>query len=176
MMKQLLYVVFFFSLVTVKAQTLTFDHGEIEFYTSSVLSDIEAFTEKAEVKLDAASRDFEVKLDINSFDFEYDLMKEHFNEKYMETEKYPEATLIGKINKDILSISNETEFDASGQLTIHGVTRNIQFKVLISKNDNFTLVKAKFPIVFKDYNIDEPSILTKSVAKDVLVKSTLYLK
>ncbi|NQU55176.1 MAG: YceI family protein [Bacteroidetes bacterium] len=164
------------SLNTLQAQMLSFDHGKIELYTASVLSDIDGVTEKANVKLDIQTGNIEVTIDIKSFEFEYELMQEHFNEKYMESDKFPQAIFKGKISQDISVITDELKVDATGELTIHGVTRKIEVKAIISKKEGYTIVKSKIPVVFKNYKVDEPSILTKSIAKDVEIKSTFYLK
>jgi len=164
------------SIINLHAQELSFHHGEIEFYTESVISDIGAISKKADVKLDVKTGNFEVTVNIQSFEFEYELMQEHFNENYMESDKFPQATFRGQIAQDISNIIEEIEVDASSKLTIHDVMREIQVKAKLSKKDEFTIVKCNIPVVFKDYNVDEPSILTKSIAKDVLVKVSLYLK
>jgi polyisoprenoid-binding protein YceI len=176
MKRNLLFVLFVFSLNTLHAQVLSFDHGKIEFYTSTVISDIEAVTEKMVVKLDVQTGNIEVRVDIKSFEFEYETMKEHFNEDYMESDKFPQATFKGKITQDISNFDDEVKVDASGEMTIHGVTKEIKIKASISKKEDFTVINCKIPVVFKDYNVDDPSILTKSVAKDVLIAGTLYLK
>lgn len=160
-----------------RAQVLKFDHGEVEFYTGTVVSDIEAISEEADVTLNLETGEVSVTIDIKSFEFEYDLMQEHFNEKYLESDKFPQSTFNGKIVQDISKgIESETEVDVSGKLTIHGVTNDIKFKANLSGQENFMVVKSKIPVVFKDYNIDDPSILTKSVAKDVEIKIAFYLK
>jgi polyisoprenoid-binding protein YceI len=176
MNKYFLLAGLFFSINTLQAQQLSADHGEIEFYTETVLSDIEAFSEKFDAVLDIQTGIFEVKVSIQSFDFEYELMQEHFNEKYMESDKFPIATFKGKISQDISNITEEIDVDISGEMNIHGITKEIQAKANISKLDSLTVVKCKIPIVFKDFNVDEPAILKKSVAKDVMVKSVLYFK
>ena len=170
-------VVILLSAFNVNAQVLNFDHGEIEFYTETVVSDIEAISDKAEVSLNLKTGEVSVSLDIKSFEFEYELMQEHFNEKYMESDKFPQSTFTGKILQNISEgIESEMTVDVTGKLTIHGVTKDIKFKTDLSKQGDFMVVKTKIPVVFKDYGIDDPSILTKSVAKEVEIKSTLYLK
>ena len=158
------------------SQVLSFHHGEIEFFTETVMSDIEAFTDKAVVKLDIQTGNFEATVNIQSFEFEYETMQEHFNGKYMESDKFPQATFKGKILQNISNISGTTEVDASGKMTIHGVTKEIKIKAKISKKQDFTVVECKIPVVFEDYKVDEPSILSKSVAKDVLIQVSVYLK
>lgn len=164
------------SVNSLHAQILSFHHGEIEFYTASMVTDIEAVTENAGVRLDIQTGAIEVTIPVKSFVFEYETMQEHFNEKYMESDKFPQATFKGKIKQDISNLTNEIEIVASGKMTIHGVTNEIQIKAKISKAEGYTLVKCKIPIVFKDYSVDDPSILTKSVAKEVLIKGMIYLK
>ena len=67
------------------------------------------------------------------------------------------------------------EVDAQGKMTIHGVSNEIQVRVNISEKEGFTVVKCKIPVVFKDFNVTDPSILSKSVEKDVLIKVVVYL-
>ncbi len=160
----------------VYGQILNFDHGKVAFHTSSIMSDIEASSEVMEVSLDIVSGAVELRIPISSFEFEYEMMQDHFNEEYLESDKFPDATFKGQIAQDISNIQESTEVDLSGQLTIHGVTKSTNFKATLAKQDGMTKVKCVFPIVFKDYNVDEPSILTKSVAKDVELKATFYLK
>lgn len=168
---------FFIPFSNLNAQIITFDHGTVEFYTATAISDIEAVTEKVDVILDLQTGKVEIKIPIKSFKFEYDVMEEHFNEKYLESDKFPNALFQGKILQNISSgIENEIEVDATGKLTIHGISKEIKLKAKISRQGEFKIVKARIPVVFKDYNVDEPSILSKSVAKDVEVNAILYLK
>jgi len=158
------------------AQVLSFHHGEVEFYTETVMSDIEAVTKSADVKLDIQTGNFEATVNIQSFEFEYDAMQEHFNEKHIESDKFPQATFKGKIVQNISNITKEIEAEAIGIMTIHGVSNEIKVKVNISEKEGYTVVKCKIPVVFKDYKVEEPSILSKSVAKDVLINVSVYLK
>lgn len=159
-----------------EAQVLTFDHGEVEFHTSSIMSDIEAFSEEMDVQLDTTTGDFEIVIPIESFDFEYEMMQDHFNEDYLESEKYPNATFSGKIGQKIPSLEEAFTTDISGDMTIHGVTKAMSFPATFSEKEGLMRVRCTFPIVFKDFEVDEPSILTKAVAKDVEVKVSIYLK
>ncbi len=157
------------------AQVLTFDHGKVEFHTSSIMSDIEATSTEITVNLDIATGVFDLIIPIQSFEFEYDMMQDHFNEEYIESHLYPNATFKGKVAQAISNISGAIEVDVSGQLTIHGETKTTDFKATLSKSEDFIKVKCKFPVVFKDFKVEEPSILSKAVAKDVEVKGLLYL-
>ncbi|MBX2817538.1 MAG: YceI family protein [Saprospiraceae bacterium] len=157
-------------------QLLTLDHGKVEFHTKSIMSDIEAESTEMEARMDLDNGSVEIQIPIASFEFEYEMMQDHFNEDYLESEKYPNATFQGTIRKDIEVGSEPAEFELKGALTIHGVTQETTLVATLSKKENLTKVRCVFPVVFKDFGVDEPSILTKSVAKDVEVKALLYLK
>ena len=159
----------------IQAQVLSFDHGQVEFSTTTIASDIEAVSETMEVKLDLSSKVVEIIIPIESFEFEYEMMQEHFNEEYLESDQFPNAIFKGEVVQDISNLSTAIEVNVSGDLTIHGVTKQTTFKATLSEEDNLTVVKCKFPIVFKDFKVEEPSILSKSFAKEVMVKSVLYL-
>lgn len=169
-------LVFCLSLSMSKAQVLSFDHGKVEFHTSSIMSDIEAVSNDIDVSFDLTSGAVDIRIPIASFEFEYEMMRDHFNEDYLESDTYPDATFTGKITSNNINIETASEVEVIGDLTIHGVTKKISFDAMLSKKDSFTKVKCVFPIVFKDFNIDEPSILSKSVAKDVELKAIIYLK
>ncbi len=176
MIRYLIFAGLFLASTLLGAQVLTLDHGEVEFETSTIVSDIAAFSEDFEVSLDTSTGAFEVLIPIASFDFEYEMMQEHFNEDYMESEKYPNATFSGKIQQKIPSLHEAFTTDVTGDMTIHGVTKALSFPVTFTEKDGMMRVRCTFPIVFKDFEVEEPSILTKSVAKDVEVKVSIYLK
>jgi len=169
-------ILFFLAATIAQAQTLTFDHGKVEFHTSSIMSDIEAVSEEIVMVLNVESGAFEIRIPIASFEFEYEMMQDHFNEEYLESDQYPDATFTGKIVQDISDFQEAIEVDVSGELTIHGVTKPTSFSATLSKKDELTKINCIFPIVFKDFDVEEPSILRKSVAKDVEVKGIVYLK
>ena len=53
--------------------------------------------------IDASSGEMVFQVLIKSFHFERALMEEHFNENYMESDKYPKAIFNGKIT-DLKSV------------------------------------------------------------------------
>lgn len=169
-------LIFFLSIPFLDAQLIQFDHGKVEFHTSSIMSDIEAVSDEITASVDLESGLVDIRIPISSFEFEYDMMKDHFNEDYLESDVYPDATFEGKVNQALGDIESALEVDVTGDLIIHGVKKKISVTATISEKDGFTRVKCVFPIVFKDFNVDEPSILSKSVAKDVELKAILYFK
>ena len=100
------------------------------------------------------------------------MMQEHFNENYLESDKYPEATFLGKITniKDI-NFTKEGTYPAivDGKLTIHGQTQLVKQNGTIEIKNGAVTAKAKFNILLADYNISVPSTLVNKIAKSIEV-------
>ena len=109
-----------------------------------------------------------------SFKFEKPLMEEHFNENYLETEKFPTAKFSGTINEELDYTKNGT-YDASvtGKLTIHGVEQERSINGTITVKDSQLIFEGKFQIKLEDHDIDIPSIVVKNIAEVVDVTATL---
>ena len=57
-------------------------------------------------------------------------MQEHFNENYMESERYPFATFTGFMTDfQDLDFSNKQVVQVKGQMTMHGVNQSINVVV-----------------------------------------------
>jgi polyisoprenoid-binding protein YceI len=88
----------------------------------------------------------------------------------MESDKYPEATFLGKVTniKDI-NFTKEGSYPVvvEGKLTIHGQTQVVkQNGTLEVKNDAVT-AKAKFNILLADYKISIPNTVVNNISKSI---------
>jgi polyisoprenoid-binding protein YceI len=101
--------------------------------------------------------------------FAKSLMQEHFNEKYMESEKFPKATFQGKLTGFDLTKSGSQEVRAQGKLTIHGVTRDIDVPGTIEVAGKKITMKSKFMVKVADYDITIPQLLFQNIAEQVEV-------
>jgi polyisoprenoid-binding protein YceI len=157
--------------------TLTSRNGHISFYSSAKLEDIEAHNYQVSSSLNTETGEMKYVVLIKSFQFKKALMQEHFNENYMESDKYPKSTFLGKIT-DL----SEVHFDkdgtynvqVKGDLSIHGVTKNITADGTITVKGSDIAIKSKFPVRVKDYNITIPSVVSEKIAEvvDVTVDVT----
>jgi polyisoprenoid-binding protein YceI len=87
----------------------------------------------------------------------------------METEQFPKSTFQGKISGYQPSVSGEQKATASGKLSIHGVTQDVQIPgTIINANGTLTM-KAKFMVKLVDYKITIPQLLWKNIAEEVEV-------
>src|SRR5687768_7440094 len=102
------------------------DMGSITFLSKSPLEDIEATNKNPIIGYNTATGDFQSSVVMTQFKFKAALMEEHFNENYVESEKYPTSTFKGKVNEKIdLTKDGENKVTVTGKLTLHGVTKDI---------------------------------------------------
>ncbi len=142
--------------------------SEVHFFSAAPLENIEATNKDAKSLLNTESREVAVIMGIRQFKFEKPLMEEHFNENYMESDKYKTGDFKGKINEQI-DFSKDGEYDVTvtGKLTIHGVTQERTIPGKITVNGNSIKVNSKFPVALKDHNIKIPKAVVKNLAESV---------
>jgi polyisoprenoid-binding protein YceI len=120
--------------------------------------------------LDGATGNIEWAVLIQGFKFEKALMQEHFNENYMESGTYPKAKFKGKID-NISSVDFKKDgvynVDVSGQMEIHGVTKPVSAKGVISVKGGNISAKSKFSVAVADYGIVIPKVVAENIAKNV---------
>ena len=152
--------------------------GTISFYSSAILEDIEAVNTQVTCVLDRETGEVAFRVPIRGFTFKNGLMQEHFNENYLESEKYPHASFKGNIDAwDSINLSNEPQkVTLTGMMNIHGVSHEIKDTGMISKIDEQVRGSAKFNIIVADYEIKIPKIVRDNIAKIVEVTVNLNLK
>jgi polyisoprenoid-binding protein YceI len=147
-------------------------NARIDFTSEAQLELIKAASNTVRGLIDPTTNQFAFTIDVSSFQgFNSTLQREHFNEKYMESEKYPKATFTGKIIEQIDFLSDGTyDVRAKGDLDIHGVkqTRIIKGKILVK---NGTLkVNAAFDVPLSDHNISIPTVVSQKIATQIKVQ------
>jgi hypothetical protein len=114
---------------------------------------------------------------MKEFDFKRELMEEHFNENYVESDKYPKAYFIGKIQDfslDMLTESNK-QFLLQGSLSMHGVTNAFETLVQIRTTKDNINIETSFIIRPEDYKIKVPRLLFKKIAQEITVTFSAIL-
>lgn len=157
------------------AQKFVSKTGEATFFSHAPLEDIEAKNQKCGTQFVASSNEIRVVIPIKGFIFEKSLMQAHFNENYMESDKFPVALFNGSIADTSaykLGIPGEYRVLAKGTLMIHGVKaeREIPCTLTVQEDGKSLIVKTEFPVVLKDHDIKIPSAVGKNLAEEVLVK------
>jgi polyisoprenoid-binding protein YceI len=156
----------------VNAQKYMTKNGFIGFYSLTSMEEIKAGNNQVAGVLDTSTGDMVFQVLIKSFHFERALMEEHFNENYMESEKYPKSTFKGKIT-DLSSVnfSKNGTYDVTvdGDLTIHNVTNKVSMKGTIEVITGGINANSKFNIVPEDYKINIPGVVREKINKNLEV-------
>ena len=140
--------------------------GHISFFSEEILEDITAINKEAQSVFDTATGQIVFSVPIASFEFEKSLMQEHFNEKYMESDKFPVSTFKGLI-KGYDSDKPIGEVVAEGELEIHGVKKQIKVPGTLEFRGDQAIVKTKFMVLLEDYKIKVPAIMFQKIAEEI---------
>nr|WKN36588.1 YceI family protein [Tunicatimonas sp. TK19036] len=149
------------------AQRYQLASSEVSFFSEAPLENIEAVNTKARSVFDASKGEVAFMIPISGFQFEKALMQEHFNENYLESDKYPNATFEGQFQDFDPDNSAEQEVTAEGKLTIHGVTHTVEIPGTIQKGADGWDMEATFPITITDYKIKIPKVVFYNIAEVV---------
>lgn len=154
-------------------------NAKVSFYSDAPLEKIEAHNSSAMAAINTKNGEVFFKVLIKSFRFEKALMQEHFNENYLESDKYPTSTFKGKItNLKKIDFSKKGQYSAlvKGKLTLHGVTKEIENQGTIEVNDKGMVILSTFKLKLADYKIKIPGAVTGKIAETVEVKINAPLK
>ncbi len=155
----------------VSAQRYTAEKSTITFFSDATIEDIKATNSQAAGIVDLSSSGFAFSIPIKDFEFEKNLMKEHFNEKYLEAEKFPKATFQGKMNGFDAAKAGQQNVKAIGKLLIHGVTKEVELPATIEVTaDKKLSILSTFIVKLEDYKIKIPKLMWQNIAEQVEVK------
>jgi polyisoprenoid-binding protein YceI len=161
-------LIFMLASVNGMSQKYSLEKSKVVFFSKAAIENIAATNTKAASIFNAGTGEIVFSIPVNEFEFEKSLMKEHFNETYLESEKHPKALFQGKLSGYTPSSSTQPVI-VNGKLTIHGVTREVQIPGTLETSDGKLVAKSKFIIHLKDYNIKIPKLLWKNIAEEVEV-------
>ncbi|WPR75157.1 YceI family protein [Algoriphagus sp. NG3] len=150
------------------SQSLRSESGYVRFFSSAMLEDITAKNTKATGVFNPVSGEVAFLIPISEFEFRKSLMKEHFNENYLESDKFPEAYFRGKIS-GYTPGNPQSNAVAEGDLTIHGVTKPVKIQGTIAEKGGRIEMQAVFKVLLKDYNVDIPRLMFQNIAEEVEV-------
>ena len=147
-------------------------NGHIRFYSHTPMEDIDANNNQVGSILDVKTGDIYFNALIKSFEFPRALMQEHFNENYMESDKIPNAKFKGVVlNIKDVDVKKDGDYavDVKGDLTVHGVAKNITVKANLQVKGGKIMGTSKFTVTAGDFNIAIPSVVKEKIAKEIEV-------
>ena len=133
--------------------------GEISFFSHTVIEDITAENSKVVSVIDAATGEVVIIVKMTDFQFKKKLMQEHFNENYVESEKFPKATFNGSIANNVeldYSKPGTYEVHVTGEMTIHGTTQTVAAEGTLEVTSTGITARTTFNLNPEDYQIKIP--------------------
>lgn len=149
-------------------------NGVITFFSSTPMEDITAVNSKVASVFIPSTGAIEFSALVKAFEFRKAMMQEHFNEDYMESDKFPKAIFKGKVVPaagDDLSRSGIHSVSVEGDLTMHGVTRHITVPAtLTTASDGSITADCDFKVKPVDYDVKVPSVVREKIAETLDLK------
>ncbi|MBL4593226.1 MAG: YceI family protein [Flavobacteriales bacterium] len=148
--------------------------GEISFFSETPLENIEAINKKVKALINTKNGELAFIVTNVGFHFEKPLMEEHFNENYIESDKYKVSMFKGKIVEKIdYSVDGTYQVTVKGKLNLHGVEKEREIKGVITIKDGKINVTSEFVLKLSDHKIRIPKVVTKKIAEEVKIKVNL---
>jgi len=171
MKKLKLLILFLFLSASVFAQKYYTKTGTTEFRASvKAFEPVAARNNSTSAVLDSKTGNIAALLFINAFHFKVGLMQEHFNENYMDANKFPKATFRGKIETfDFSEILDVKEYPIKGILTVRDEKKEINTTGKFTKQGDKLKLEATFSVKPEDFNIKIPKIVSKKIAGTIHV-------
>jgi len=115
---------------------------------------------------------------MKGFRFKVALMEEHFNENYIESDKYPKALFKGKIeNFDTNNLTaTPKDFIINGKLELHGKTVVVKAPAKISQTNSGINLQSSFSVNASDFDISIPAVVKNKVSNKINIQLNGVLK
>ncbi|MEO6536973.1 MAG: YceI family protein [Ferruginibacter sp.] len=161
------------SFINTEAQQKLFTKtGIAVFFSKAPIENIEAKNNKLFSVWDVSSGQIEFSILMKGFAFDKALMQEHFNENYVESDKYPKAFFKGVMeNPKNISLDKDGTYlvKVIGMLTLHGITRQITVPAKIEVKNKIISASTTFTLQLAEYKIKIPRIVSDNISKSILI-------
>ncbi len=153
--------------------------GEVLFKSEAPQELIRASSKELKGAIDESTNSFSFKIRVASFDgFNSAMQRTHFNENYLQSERYPEASFKGKIIEEInWQQPGKYQVRAKGQLMIHGVEQERIIKADLSiLPDRSLRIECLFTVLLTEHQIPIPRIVKEKLADEIKVSIKAWLQ
>jgi polyisoprenoid-binding protein YceI len=153
--------------------------GSIQFVSKGAIETIQASHRSVTCVLDSKTGAVQFAVLMKGFEFKKALMQEHFNENYVESDKYPKAEFRGQIvNNGDITYTKDGVYNAhiKGKLTLHGETKDVEADGKITVKGGKLLANSDFTILMSDYNISIPKLVKENMSNSVTISVNCTLE
>ena len=177
-MKLLYLILIAFFTINLNAQNLYKSiKGSVSFFSETPIENIDAENKTLTALLNIKTKEMAFLVTNNGFKFDKPLMEEHFNENYIESDKYKVSSFKGKIiNNSIEFTKNGTyKVKVKGILDIHGVENEREIEGELTIKDGKIIMVSEFYLVLKDHKIKVPKIVNEKIAQQIKININIAL-
>lgn len=150
-------ILIFFSISIFSQEKLSTTTGHIKFFSTTPVEDIEANNYTVTSNLTPTTGEIVFSVPMQGFEFPKAKMQKHYNSKgFLNTKEFPKGKFKGTItNLNDIDFNENGSYSAtvSGQLTIHGVTNDIEEILKLEVNDGAVSGMTEFNITLSDYGV-----------------------
>jgi polyisoprenoid-binding protein YceI len=153
--------------------------GYIKFYSHTAIEDITAENNEVAGIIDAETGEVVINVRMTAFQFEKKLMQEHFNENYVESEKYPKAVFKGMItNNGLVNYKLQGYYNVTveGEMTIHGESNPVRTNGTIEVTEKGIVASTKFMLNPENYGVKIPRLVRKNIAEEMEITVDMDFK
>jgi hypothetical protein len=175
----LISVCMFLSVLAIAQDKFFTKSGKISFVSKGNIETITAKHKSVTCVLDSKSGAIQFAVLMKGFEFPKALMQEHFNENYVESDKYPKADFKGQItNNSEVNYAQDGVYNAKvkGTLTIHGVSKETEIPGKITVKGGKPQLNTEFNILLSDYNIKIPAVVKENISNTVTITTDCGLE
>ena len=154
------------------------DSGHIKFTSDAPLEFIQASSNELAGILNINDLSFSFTVPMVSFQgFNSALQRTHFNENYIESEKFPNSTFKGKIIEEIdFSSPGTYQIRAKGLLNVHGIDSDRIIRCTITVETGRITVESSFTVPLDEHKIKIPGIVQQKIAEEIDVTIRFEMK
>jgi len=165
----------------VNAQTYKTRDGNIYFNPNKNQGNKEysALSKEATAIFKVETQEVALLVPMKTFHFNNALLEEHFNENYLHTNKYPNATYKGKLigfDKAMLAKDGEYKFSSEGKVELHGVTQPFKGAVTMTVKNGTATFNCVFNIKAEDHKIEIPGLVKSKLMEATPINATITFK
>ncbi len=153
--------------------------GTISFSAGTPVEDVDAINKSVTSVFDMVTGQIEFAVLIRGFEFKRGLMQDHFNENYLESEKYPKAIFKGKFDEVAkINFKKDGTYPATvkGTLEIHNEKKEVVVPGTIKVQGGIISSSATFKILLDDYKIKIPGAVKDKISPTVEIKTDCTYK
>lgn len=147
--------------------------SSVSFHSSAPLENISAESNDLRGVIDSHNGKFAFKIRMNSFEgFNSPQQREHYNENYIESSKYPEAGFFGVIIEKIdFADKGVNKVRAKGTFSLHGIKKEKIFLAsLHTVNADEIELDCNIDLSLEDFGITIPRLVYHKIANIIRIK------